>query len=472
MYTTNEVIEVALNGKQLSFLSDDVSDESNKNLRPIHYLGSKLRILDFIKNTIDILDPTKGRVCDLFAGSGTVSRYLSLDRPITSIDIQEYSRVICSALLNPICKEKICSEAFVKECIDSDHYNKLKWSLEVMINYEQKCISSATDGNLMPLCELLENGSIIRYEEGYLKDISNDLAEALKETYLRLSKYGLINNENAQIVRLFGGVYFSYYQSIQLDTILELIYKQNVENKDTLMAAVLSTASDIVNTVGKQFAQPLKAFNKDGTPKKSILNIVNRDRFIDVFSNFEKWLAIYINQEKNNYEHKVYKMDFSDALDRLENDVKVVYADPPYTRYHYSRYYHVLETICLRDNPNITRTINNGVEDISRGIYRKERHQSPFSIKTKAKNAFETMILKVRNLNASLIISYSPFDENKKEAPRLLTIDEIVELAKKYFDNVEIKSVGSFSHSKLNSSDKNSDISYDAEILIVCKVTN
>lgn len=79
--------------------------EHNTNtheLRPIHYLGSKLRILDTIGGAVDSVSPGNGRICDLFSGSGTVSRYFAHTRPVTAVDIQEYSRVLCSAVLNPV----------------------------------------------------------------------------------------------------------------------------------------------------------------------------------------------------------------------------------------------------------------------------------------------------------------------------------------------------------------------------------
>src|SRR3974390_731278 len=69
--------------------------------RPIHYLGSKLRIVHLVQEVLDEIDPLRGPVCDLFAGSGTVARGLSRSRKVISVDIQEYSRVLCSALLNP-----------------------------------------------------------------------------------------------------------------------------------------------------------------------------------------------------------------------------------------------------------------------------------------------------------------------------------------------------------------------------------
>jgi adenine-specific DNA methylase len=162
-------------------------------------------------------------------------------------------------------------------------------------------------------------------------------------------------------------------------------------------------------------------------------------------------------------------MDYLDALDLINEDIRVVYADPPYTRDHYSRFYHVLETICLRDNPRISTTFINGKTNISRGIYRQNRHQSPFCIISKAVSAFEGLFKKVRRLESSLVLSYSPFDKDKKARPRLLTIDELENIAKQYYKKVRIFSVGDFSHSKLNCSDKNFDISYNAELLIICE---
>ena len=77
-------------------------DISVHELRPIHYLGSKLRILDTIGETVNSVSPGNGRICDLFSGSGTVSRYFSHSRPVTAVDIQEYSRVLCTAVLMPV----------------------------------------------------------------------------------------------------------------------------------------------------------------------------------------------------------------------------------------------------------------------------------------------------------------------------------------------------------------------------------
>ncbi|MDH6372627.1 adenine-specific DNA methylase [Paenibacillus sp. PastF-3] len=461
-----------INYKQLD-LFPELTSVSQEQFRPIHYLGSKLRILDFVKNTIDQVDPSGGGVCDLFAGSGTVSKYLSKSRSVTSVDIQEYSRVICSALLRPTTKDINVNE-FLERCISSLHYTELIFCMQPMIDYETHCVDKALHGDPIPLCELIEKGSILTFEQGLNLDYSSDLSEALKNAISRLEKSDFILGPEALVVRYFGGLYFSYLQAIQIDAILEEIHKLPLESKDTFLAAVLSTASDIVNTVGKQFAQPLKPRNADGTPKKNLVIRVQKDRTKDVFSLLKGWLELYLSQERSEYDHYVYKMDYSNALDDIyhtkTSDIKVVYADPPYTRYHYSRYYHVLETICLRDNPKISKTNLNGGTNLSRGIYREDRHQSPFSIKTQAAAAFNDLFNKVSNLNVPLVMSYSPFDETKKATPRVHTISKLEEMAKNYFARVETVSAGQFSHSKLNHSNNNFDISYDAELLIVCQL--
>lgn len=456
-----------IRNEQLSLFCDEQESQS-KTFRPIHYLGSKLRILDFIQEVIDDIDPTKSRVCDLFAGSGTVSQYLSKSRPVTSVDIQEYSRVITSAVLKPISKEYEI-DTVISQCKNSEHYKRLLWCLEPMIEYEESSVQEALKGNYFPLCELVEKGSIITYEEGFSEMCSTNLTAALSKTSERLRKLDFLSGPEALVARYFGGLYFSFFQAVQLDTLLEYASELNKNDKDIFTATILSTASDVVNTVGKQFAQPLKTFNADGSPKKNIVNKILKDRENDVFENFKKWLKAYLSLDRTEYDHHIYRMDFSDALDILSNDVKVVYADPPYTRYHYSRYYHVLETMCLRDNPKISKILVNGKERISRGIYREDRHQSPFSIKSKSEEAFDTLFRKVRRLEASLVLSYSPFDENKKSAPRIKTIEDLERIGRRYFSSIEIISAGEFSHSKLNKSDNNFDISYNAEILIVCR---
>lgn len=436
--------------------------------RPIHYLGSKLRFVDSIVEVLNKVDPSSGPVCDLFAGSGTVSFSLAKKRDVVAVDIQEYSRVLCSALLNPATRDKMLIETFMNNVSSSSHSSKLSESIEPLVKHEVACIKKASNGDLEPLCELLENGALITFENGLCKSKDSDLMQALGESLYRLQKNGLLDESKSLLTRYFGGLYFSYLQASHLDMLCESIDMLHDDNKDSFLASILSTASDIVNTIGKQFAQPIKPRNSDGTPKKNIVRLVERDRFTDVIKCFAFWLERYLDIPHPKRQHDVICMDYTIALQKLKGNVSVIYADPPYTRDHYSRYYHVLETICLRDNPEISTVNIGGEELVSRGLYRAERHQSPFCIKTQAPKAFEDLFAGASKLGVPLVLSYSPFETDNGSRPRLMTIDQITELAKEFYRNVSLIKAGGIAHSKLGNSKVKGNI-VDAEILFVCE---
>ncbi|TQK53289.1 D12 class N6 adenine-specific DNA methyltransferase [Brevibacillus sp. AG162] len=445
--------------KQLALFEEEVA------FRPIHYLGSKLRILETISDIIDDIDPTFGRVYDIFSGSGTVSYYLGKRRPVTSVDIQEYSRVLTNAVLQPFCEKELIE---IKSKLSYFKVTTLQECIEPLVKYEEWALDKANKNEVYEICELVEYGALLPFLNKERENVSDDLKAVIQKTVDNLNEMGLMDSVDSITTRYFGGTYFSFQQASELDNLLNMASTFEGRLKDIVIAATLSTASEIVNTVGKQFAQPLKAIDSKGNPKKSLVSKINKDRSIDVYQKFEEEINKYLSLEKGNFNHISLRCDYSDALDNLTNDTKVVYADPPYTRYHYSRYYHVLETMCLRDNPEITKVQFNGELRMSRGLYRTDRHQSPFSIKTMARKAFKTLFSKVSERNVSLILSYSPYDTEKESTPRVQTVSELLEMASQYFKRVELFSIEGFVHSKLNAVDKNFEIPTGAEILVIC----
>jgi adenine-specific DNA methylase len=443
-------------------------EEKTKVFRPIHYLGSKLRMLDFIEETINEIDIEKGGVCDLFTGSGSVSFHLSKSRPIVSVDIQEYSKVICSAILQKKHLDTHFLNNFLNDCKNSIHTTNLFATVKPLIEYEEFSIKKALDKtSLEDLCELLESGSIIAFQLSKRNKQKSELNKNINEVLEKL-KTNNISEIDSLSIRYFGGIYFSYKQTCQIDSILFQIDKAPIELRNLLLAPLLSAISDAVNTVGKQFAQPIRPRNSKGIIKSSLGKAASKDRKIDIFKTYENWLKKYNSLKELEYNNVVYKLDYNDALDKLPNNVTVVYADPPYTRDHYSRFYHVLETISLRDLPNISTMVLKGETKLSRGLYREERHQSPFCIRSQAPEAFENMFQKISAKGLKLVLSYSPYDDSKETHPRVVKMDLLTSLAKKYFNTVEVRSVGEFTHSKLNNSSKHLDASSTAEVLIVC----
>ena len=435
------------------------------SFRTIHYLGSKLRVLEFIKQVIDELDPEKNGLCDLFSGTGSVSQYFSSERKVVSVDIQNYSSVICSALLIPISDE--FTRSFTKDLHNSKHIAEYLNVFQPLINLEDSVVNGKLSLDLESVCNFLENSSLYSYLSDEINDkLHQELKEAFEKTESNLKTF----KKNSFIAsKYFGGVYFSFKQSVIIDAIISEIEKTDPKYHNTLFAALLSTASDIVNTVGKQFAQPIRPRNKNGQPKKGILKQLRKDRNIDVLFLYHQWLNKYLSNQPTDFNHQIIQGDYRDALKNLSEDVRVIYADPPYTRDHYSRFYHGLETISLRDFPKISKTKIGGKEKLSRGLYREKREQSDFCIRSKAPKAFDEMFKLVSEKDRILILSYSPYDKTKGAHPRCVEMELLEEMAKIYFDFVEIRSVGKFSHSKLNRTDLHLEADDSAEVLIICR---
>lgn len=446
-----------------------MNKEEIKEVRPIHYLGSKLRMLDSIEKVLRDVVNTSGAICDLFSGSGTVSKYLLRSYDVISIDIQEYSKVLCEASTSFIQLETSLDN-LIENIKMQPVAIEIANAFMPLITYEKECLTSAEQASIHDLYEIIERGSLYIYENEKPSDLSEMLEKAIKDSLDKLYSNSNIALEDSMICRYYGGLYYSYKQAVELDCIAHWVFQQEGILKTKALAALLSTASDLVNTVGKQFAQPLKVRNSKGELKKPLLTKILKDRTEDVYVTYQRWLNYYLSIGQTQHKHIVICDDYITALEKLKNEpVAAVYADPPYTRYHYSRYYHVLETICLRDNPRVTTTFPNGKGGISRAIYREGRHQSPFCIKSEAEEAFDNLFQKVKELNVPLVLSYSPFDASKAVTPRLQTIDQLIEKAKHYFEEVKIVSPGKFTHSKLNSADKNFESNDEAELLIVCK---
>lgn len=448
---------------------DDEFGRKDPDFRPIHYLGSKLRIVGQIASAIDEVDPDGGPVLDLFAGSGTVSLALSSRRRVYASDIQEYSRVVCNALLGSNLPDTEIVGAFQARFEEKrDYRHSLAEAIAPITKHEAAALESALLGDLEPICDLLDHGSLLALELGASVQQSSSILKPLKETLRRLQRLGLAGSARVTALRYFGGAYFSYAQAAELDILFHVIDSFGPERRDMLLAALLSTASDVVNTVGKQFAQPIRPRNKDGTPKSHLIAKIARDRAVNPTETYFRWLIRYAAVVSSGEENLAIRADYADALEQLRGKFSVAYADPPYTRDHYSRFYHVLETLALRDNPGIAKNPGAIHGELSRGLYRVDRHQSPFCIKSKVHGAFLDMFKRVSSQTASLVLSYSPFDGDSNARPRLMSILDIATLAEQFYHQVEVRAVDGVSHSKLNHSRLNYEIPSNAEVMFIC----
>lgn len=444
--------------------------DSNNTLRPIQYLGSKKKLTNQILEIIHELVPNGTTVCDIFSGSGVVSSALSEHYNTISVDIQKYSSVLSEVVSSSLTLHEKDINNFTSKVESSQITSKLKNIFMPLINYENECLLKVQEGDGEQLSEFIENCSVYKYMHGDNKNVSRELSTHLKQVIQNIFYIDEKLKKSILISTYYGGIYFSFEQAVLMDSILYHSKNLNDEKKGhELLALLLSSASYIVNTVGKQFAQPIKLTNPQGQIKKLLLGRTIRDRNISVFQTFKKQYDDYKKIKfTNHFIHKVFNMDYNDFLTNYTGSINCFYADPPYTIDHYSRFYHVLETISLYDFPDIDFRMINGQKEYMRGMYRNDRHQSPFSISSKVKDAFERLFRGIKKFSAPLVLSYSPSNLDKNGRARLLELEEIKKLAKKYFKFVYFIEANEHSHKKLNSKHRNVEIFENAEIFIVC----
>ncbi len=197
----------------------------------------------------------------------------------------------------------------------------------------------------------------------------------------------------------FAHGYFGLRQAIELDSIRYAIAQNesggalSAEQGRWAVLALLQAASICAATPG-HFAQYLR-------PSKTNVRRIQRQRlrspweiFLDT-ADSQNAFGAQTWRAKN----EVHCADVStlwSELDRHELDHAVVYADPPYGKDQYSRYYHVLETLVRYDYPSAS----------GMGRYRPNRFTTPFSLKTRVLDAFKSLSAEIAARKWTLVLSY------------------------------------------------------------------
>lgn len=68
--------------KQTGARNLDTVAEDGGDLRPIHYIGNNSRYFSAIESALDSVARPGARACDLFAGTGVVTRRLAQSRTV------------------------------------------------------------------------------------------------------------------------------------------------------------------------------------------------------------------------------------------------------------------------------------------------------------------------------------------------------------------------------------------------------
>ncbi|KGB55032.1 Modification methylase FokI [Sphingopyxis sp. LC81] len=310
----------------------------------LKYMGSKRSML---QNGLGELITREVEDCsrffDLFAGSAAVARFVGekFPVPVVANDLQQYSRVLAQAILHRVHPLK---GAEIWTAWDARASKKLNAALDAPRDFR-----TASD--------------IARHREWSARQIGYPVTQS------------------------YGGHYFSAHQAMAFDA-----YRSTVSDDVVIgsveIAAIIIAASQCVAAPGHT-AQP---FQPSATGIKFISEAWRRDphaRVRDALMGLAERHAKVIGEAHS-----------ADANELVLNTKRgdLLFIDPPYSGVHYSRFYHVLETIAAGECGEVS---GNG-----RYPSREQRPKSDYSLKTKSLVAITNLLEKIAVQGASAIVTF------------------------------------------------------------------
>lgn len=392
----------------------------------LQYMGSKARIISHICDPIIKNKPIK-TVVDLFAGTGAVGYALKTYKNIISNDIEYYAYIINQAILNG-CSFSVSDEDSFWLAVEQQ-YMLLQAKIPSVLSAEKSFFMNDVDYKLyQAFCEKTPSVFEPQSNDSCMKE----LAELV--SYVTPGQEPTLGFP-CLFLTYFANAYFGVAQCCQIDALRSVIEQfEDKQTKNVLLTVLMSVMSATASTT-THFAQFLKVKSKstcNNLLSKRKINIIEECKAL-----LKEYRKVGLCSKEEHEKFDCYNLDFSECLDSITLDKStLVYADPPYFKEHYSRYYHVLNTLCLYDYP--TMAVNPQTHELSIGRYREDRRVSDFGKKAKALGAFETLITKCANAGSWLMISYS---DNS-----IVNITDLQTLAEKQYD-VLIEKV-ELSHSK------------------------
>ena len=303
----------------------------------VSYMGTKRRIAHRVARIIDAAP--QGPLLDLFSGMCAVSTAIGQSRHVCCNDIQAFASTVATAF-------------FVSPALTLDCHSAASLALPTF-RCNSDDLRSRFYAELKEELGALTSGAVpqIRALEQRMPNIATDKA-------LAQERVTLASCHHDPPYRLFtitySGAYFGLVQCIEIDSIRfaidRLLADGHASTSDHrwLCLALCKAVSKVATTTG-HFAQHMRV-----NERNSARFIAQRRRSV-----WCEWLrAVFdihpIGTTAWRAGNHVFRQDAASLLGNLQsesNPPAVVYADPPYTRDQYSRYYHIYETLLNYDYP-------------------------------------------------------------------------------------------------------------------------
>ena len=348
----------------------------------ISYMGTKRSIAQRVSAVIH--DSQPGPLLDLFSGICAVGSAVAPSRQIWCNDVQLFaSTVATSYFTSPI------FPLHVDEATDHVRDNYFE-------NYR------ALHERFLPaLYE--EHSAIASRDLQRLQQLNGEMPNVAHSESLDRERQHLAEEPDCAPYRLFtitySGGYFGLRQCLQIDSIryaIDLLRNtgQICDDQHRWMCLALCQAANNVATTTGHFAQYIR-------PNERTLRRYCTQRRRSIW---REWLSALpdlspLGTRSWRSRNRVFRQDANHLLQGLyerNHRPAVIYADPPYTKDHYSRYYHLYETLLLYDYPP-----SHGI-----GRYRPDRFPSPYSIRSQVKHEMSCLIENCSKLRSRLVLSY------------------------------------------------------------------
>ncbi len=376
------------------------------------YMGSKKAILPFVADELTRLTEPGDITVDLMAGTHTIGYAMKQRCRIVSNDIQRYSLVIGHTLLNYNPQpqfEGALREAFKRYYrINGRHLEEL---FEPGLRREKVMLSRDTDErpdweDYRDFCEghpyFMRSTDATDWPEEYLLLFKPQRIAAYR-AFNKLEPYSLFS-------LYYANSYLGVRQCIELDSLRYAIDKLCdewiLDNGDLgldpfgLRCLLLSGLIAVLNRINPGPGH-WAAFQRVSQHNRDYLVAQRRIPLYELFLTKVAGLESALSKNPSPYApHITMNEDFVAFMREVYEYIKqakVVYLDPPYSQGHYSRFYHLIETLVLYDYPEIAYT----------GRYRTGRHQSPFAHKDKVAGAVGQVCQTAREAGVVLVVSYS-----------------------------------------------------------------
>ncbi len=240
---------------------------------------------------------------------------------------------------------------------------------------------------------------------GHLRDV---LGRDFPEREIR-------NAEQGWFTEIYKDTYFSEAQCREIEAVRDVIERVNDPQLRSVYLLVLCSAMSLCQSSPGHFAQYMPADH----PRLQALRSLS---VIEAFRSRCAEIRIDLT-DLGNYVFRADALELlvSPEICELVSAGSVLYLDPPYTSAQYSRYYHLLETAVLWDDPEVS----------FKGLYRPGRHQSPFCSTAQVIESFRQVLGTSMERGWKIVISYSSHG--------LLPLDELVDEMREWYPVVSVE---------------------------------